>query len=150
MILPTHASRSGHPAQRLRQGTGPSSLFKKALKEGGAASAGQGAESVLELCAPGVVQALAEAGHGPGRRRRKVFEAGTRMLDMLDRLRHGLLAGDCVPPDQLRTLQASLRSGGGGGVDDEAGEGILEAIRVRVAVECARLSRPSRSGPGKG
>lgn len=149
MILPTQTSRSRYAAQRLRQATGPSSLFKKTLEEGGAASAGQGAERVLELCAPGVVQALAEAGHGPGRRRRQVFEAGTRMLDVLDRLRHSLLAGSGIPPDQLRILQASLKSGGSGEVGDEAGEGILEAIRVRVAVECARLSRPSRSAPGK-
>jgi hypothetical protein len=73
--------------------------------------------------------------------RRRAVQRGTLLLDRLDELRLGLLAG-MLPRERLDDL-ARLARTAREGVDDPRLSLILDDIDLRVAVELAKLDRAS-------
>ena len=84
--------------------------------------------------------ALQDVG-GPLERRKRAVRRGGRILDALDDIKLGLLAGELNTGDlhRLRSAVAEAREG----VDDPALEAVLLEIEVRAAVEGAKLEGAS-------
>jgi hypothetical protein len=71
--------------------------------------------------------------------RRRAVQRGSSLLDRLEDLRLGLLAG-IVPRERLRQL-ADLAQSARDGVDDPRLAELLDQIDLRVAVELAKLDQ---------
>lgn len=71
--------------------------------------------------------------------RRRAVQRGSSLLDRLEELRLGLLAG-VVPRERLQQL-AELAQSARDGVDDPRLADLLDEIDLRVAVELAKLDQ---------
>jgi len=70
--------------------------------------------------------------------RRQALARGDELLDRLDDLRMGLLAG-MLDRDKLRDLARVVRTARGG-IDDPALHAVLDEIELRAEVELAKLT----------
>ena len=88
------------------------------------------------------ILALQEMG-GPLERRRRAVRRAGRLLDVLDDVKLGLLAGDMSQAklDALRTAIRDEREG----TEDARLEGVLDEIETRAAVELAKLECARRA-----
>jgi hypothetical protein len=123
-------------AVRRNGAAGPakSDGFARALAED-APAAGVGAAGRID--ALNGVFALQEV-TDPTERRRLARRRGNELLDRLDDIRHGLLAG-AIPLAGLEDLARALRAHRGD-VDDPRLADLLDHIDLRAAVELAKLS----------
>lgn len=76
-----------------------------------------------------------------GRAKQRAKERGQKMLEFLDEIRHGLLAGT-MPISRLEQLAQMVRAKREQ-VDDPKLHEIMDEIELRAAVELAKLSRAS-------
>jgi hypothetical protein len=100
----------------------------------------EGASSVSATNSIGSVDALlaAQSVEASGEEeRRQARTRGNEILDRLDELRHGLLAGT-LTRDQIVTLANLVRSRRGSIVDPKLRE-VLDEIELRAEVEIAKL-----------
>ena len=112
--------------------------FAKALAENATASSVSGGGPIGALGAMLALQEVPDATDPRGRARRR----GEQMLDLLDRLRLGLLTG-AIPQSQLAHLAELVRNQRAQ-VDDPRLAEILDEIELRAAVELAKLARPGQ------
>jgi len=110
--------------------------FASALQEEPPAHAATASPNLNPLDALLSIQELPDALAG----RRRAMQRGSSLLDRLEDLRLGLLAG-VVPRERLRQL-ADLAQSARDGVDDPRLAELLDQIDLRVAVELAILDRP--------
>lgn len=104
---------------------------------GAATSAARGsAAPPMAATALGVLLAL-QSVPDPRERRRRAVRRGRELLDRLEQLQLGLVAG-AVSPSVLDGLRRSLAEDGGE-ADDHGLRLVLAEIDVRVAVELAKL-----------
>ena len=82
--------------------------------------------------------ALQDVG-GPMERRRRAVNRAGRLLDILDKVKLGLLEGDLSTAD-LERLQRALKEQRAA-TDDPRLEGLLDEIETRAAVELAKLEQ---------
>jgi hypothetical protein len=122
------ATRRG---DRTRDTGGPS--FAEALAEGEMPAPTASASQVGGL---GSLLALQEV-EDPTQRRRQAFQRGSRLLDHLDEIQRGLLAGT-IPREALTRLQRELKDTRAVTLDPRLDE-ILAEIELRAAVELAKL-----------
>ncbi len=115
------AARPGEFASYLDQTEGPSSV-----------SGGTAIGSVDALLAAQSVEAAGEEG------RRQARQRGEDILDRLDELRHGLLAGT-LSQAQLVALANLVRSRRAGIADPKL-QAVLDEIELRAEVEIAKFS----------
>lgn len=87
------------------------------------------------------LMALQEVG-GPLERRRKAVKRASKILDLLDGVRDGLL-DDALSATSLNGLLSAIREERAG-VDDPHLEGLLNDIETRASVEIAKLEVASR------
>lgn len=87
--------------------------------------------------------ALQDVG-GPLERRKRAVRRGGRILDALDDIKLGLLAGELSKADLHRLQQAVSEAREG--VDDPVLEAVLQEIEVRAAVEGAKLEGAGAAG----
>ncbi len=80
-----------------------------------------------------------------GERRTKAKKRANGLLDELDNIRHGLLAGE-ISPAQLHLLRNRIAAERPG-VDDPKLTALLDEIELRAAVELAKLEEAARD-PG--
>ena len=129
---------------RITAGTGPNA---RGPGSGGAAPAATGftlggaaaaptTATVRAASVPSGLLALQDVAGGPDGRRR-ALKRGRRLVDRLDELRLGLLAG-AVPTRLLGELRAALAAPEPA-TGDAALERLLAAIDLRCAVELAKL-----------
>ncbi|HYF54146.1 MAG TPA: flagellar assembly protein FliX [Salinarimonas sp.] len=121
-------------ASPQRRAAGPE-RFAPATGSGAAKTSGPAASSPMAT----MDAILALQGEGdPGERRRRSLRRGHDLLDALDRLKAGLLAGR-VSLDELKGLVARLaerpETSGDPGLDD-----VLAHIELRARVELAKLA----------
>ena len=86
--------------------------------------------------------ALQDVG-GPLERRKRAVRRAGRILDVLEEVKLGLLAGEVTTNDLLR-LQSAVRDQREG-TEDPRLEGVLDEIETRAAVELAKLERGNRA-----
>lgn len=126
--------RPGQVRKAMRSGGG--SDFLKHIQDGGdeAAAKVSGAQTPLAINPLIALQEVEDASVG----RRKARQRAEDILDRLDELRLGILAGS-FPRDRLeqlvRLVQARRAS-----VDDPRLEAILDEIDLRAQVEIAKMS----------
>jgi hypothetical protein len=82
--------------------------------------------------------ALQDVG-GPMERRRRAVNRAGRLLDILDKVKLGLLEGELSTAD-LERLQRALKEQRAA-TDDPRLEGLLDEIETRAAVELAKLEQ---------
>ncbi|MBP8246127.1 MAG: flagellar assembly protein FliX [Phenylobacterium sp.] len=130
---------SGAPKSRGADGQGFS------LPTAGAASApaqvarATGLSGVMNVDA---ILALQEMG-GPLERRRRAVRRAGRLLDVLDDVKLGLLAGE-MSESKLDALRIAIRDEREG-TEDARLEGVLDEIETRAAVELAKLECARRA-----
>ncbi|WP_340647318.1 flagellar assembly protein FliX [Phenylobacterium sp.] len=88
------------------------------------------------------ILALQEMG-GPLERRRRAVRRAGRLLDVLDDLKLGLLAGE-MSQSKLDALRSAIRDEREG-TEDIRLEGVLDEIETRAAVELAKLECARRA-----
>lgn len=88
------------------------------------------------------ILALQEMG-GPLERRRRAVRRAGRLLDVLDEVKLGLLAGD-MSESRLDALRIAIREERDG-TEDTRLEGVLDEIETRAAVELAKLECARRA-----
>jgi hypothetical protein len=120
------SARPGEFARFLDQPGGPSAV-----------SGGNPISSVDALLAAQSVDATGEEG------RRQARQRGEDILNRLDDLRHGLLAGT-LSRSQLLSLRNIVRSRRGTVMDPKLSE-LLDEIELRAEVEIAKLSAADSS-----
>lgn len=116
-------------------GGGRSDAFAKALADSGAPSGLSGGSPVGALNAMLALQEVPDALDAQDRARRR----GEQVLDLLDRIRLGLLAGT-LSVGQLTALAQLVRARRDR-VDDPRLAEILDEIELRAEVELAKFSR---------
>lgn len=109
--------------------------FASALQEEPPAQAATAPPKLSPLDALLSIQELPDALTG----RRRALQRGSSLLDRLDDLRLGLLAG-IVPRERLQQL-AELAHSVRDGVDDARLAELLDQIDLKVAVELAKLDQ---------
>jgi hypothetical protein len=114
---------------------GASEKFASALQDEPPAPAATAPPKLNPLDALLSIQELPDALTG----RRRALQRGSSLLDRLEELRLGLLAG-IVPRERLRQL-AELAQSVRDGVDDPRLAELLDQIDLRVAVELAKLDQ---------
>jgi hypothetical protein len=117
--------------ERARDAGGPS--FTDALAETETPTPTAGTASVAGAASLLCLQEVAD----PLQRRREAMQRGHRMLDRLDEIRRGLLAG-AVSRDALADLQREAKQARAAGLDAGLDE-VLAEIELRAAVELAKL-----------
>ncbi len=142
-IEPT-SPRSAAAARKVgtgaAHGTG-SGEFAKALQDA-APSHGPQVSMSVGLTGLSTVLALQEAPDAlQGRAKQRARERSQKMLDYLDEIRLGLLAG-AIPVGRLEQLAQMVRAKREQ-VDDPKLHEIMDEIELRAAVELAKLSRTS-------
>jgi hypothetical protein len=115
----------------------PAAGFSLAGPRTAATAAPAGAQPPL-----GGLLALQDVPEPTAERRRRALGRGRSILDRLDELRMGLMAG-AVPLDLLRRLQCELDRRIDV-ADEPRLQGLLDAIEVRCAVEMAKLETAAR------
>jgi hypothetical protein len=126
-LKPTAARRG----ERARDPGGAS--FAEALTEGATPAPAAGTAS---LAGVGSLLSLQEV-DDPAQRRREGFARGGRLLDRLDEIRQGLLAGIISQP-ALTQLRQELKQTRAATLDPRLDD-ILAEIDLRAAVELAKL-----------
>jgi hypothetical protein len=126
-LRPT-ATRRG---DRTREAGGAS--FAEALAEGETPAPAAGATPVGGLASLLALQEIDD----PLQRRREGFRRGSRLLDHLDEIRRGLLAG-AISRESLAGLRQELKDARAMTLDPGLDE-ILAEIELRAAVELAKL-----------
>jgi hypothetical protein len=134
------ASRSVGTARKSDKAKGKSDEFARALEEDGedeaaAAGAVSGAAPVSAIDALLSVQEIS----GEEERSAQAKARGEELLEKLDALRHGLLAGH-LAPDQLDALVGLVKSERAQTSDPALGE-TLDQIELLARVELAKLGR---------
>lgn len=87
-----------------------------------------------------LAQTVGADGRGPSyEERKRRAQRGHELLDRLENLRRGLLAG-AIPKDQLADLARSMRERREAGADPQISR-LLDEIELRAEVELAKLSR---------
>jgi hypothetical protein len=111
--------------------------FADLLKTGGAG----GTPPVAPTAGPAAVDALLALQEVPDstQRRSAGLKRGRMLLDGLDELRHGLLAGN-IAPARVQALLQSVRAERLE-VDDPGLKAVLDEIELRAQVELAKMSR---------
>jgi Class II flagellar assembly regulator len=132
------SSSSARPA-RDAGGEGFRIVTPEAPPETSQASSVSAARGVMGVEA---LLALQDVGSPLERKRRAVRRAG-RILDVLDEIRIGLLAGELggADLDRLRRAVRDERER----TDDPALEAVLDEIELRAAVEAAKLEQAGRA-----
>jgi hypothetical protein len=134
---PGSTQSSGSVRRARRGGEGESAKFADQIRgEESVASAGVSASTPLTPL--DALLAVQEAGTSTQGRSRGLSR-GTRMLDLLDDVRHGLLRG-AIPVSKLESLLTAVK-GQRDHVDDPRLGEILDEIELRAAVELAKLER---------
>jgi hypothetical protein len=115
----------------------PAGAERFAPSSGGSAAKASGPVAATSLATMDAILALQGEGD-PAERRRRSLKRGHDLLDALDRLKAGLLAGR-IAVDDLKGLVARLsdrpESTGDPGLDD-----VLAHIELRARVELAKLA----------
>lgn len=126
------------PIRRLRKGNGGASGFADQV----AANDGDPAPSQVRGPAPAAaidsLLALQEVGDATSGRKRALAR-GRGLLDLLDGVRHGLLAGG-ISQAKLNALVTAVRSERDA-VSDPRLAHVLDEIELRAAVEIAKYER---------
>jgi Class II flagellar assembly regulator len=122
---------------RIRRKDAKSSSFAKELDNGGAESTNRLTEQspVRSLDALLALQEVPDATSGRSAGLRRGFD----LLDRLDEIRMGLLAGS-IPTDRLGNLLRMVRSQRDSATDPKLGA-ILDDIELRAMVELAKLGQ---------
>ncbi|MFN3514089.1 MAG: flagellar assembly protein FliX [Phenylobacterium sp.] len=137
---PSGIGSAAGPGKAKPASGGGFSLPSTATSSGAAQTAPAAATtSVMSVDA---ILALQDVG-GPLERRRRAVGRASRILDMLEDVKVGLLSGE-VAPEHLEKLQAAVRDQRDA-TDDEKLEGVLNEIETRAAVEMAKLERARRT-----
>lgn len=121
-----------------RSGSTKSNAFARALSSDGEAPPASTVSGGAALGPVDALLALQEVSEDPGGRNRG-RRRGEELLDSLDDLRLGLLAGS-LPLAAIERL-AAMVSAKRGQVDDPRLTEILDEIEIRAAVELAKLGR---------
>jgi hypothetical protein len=116
---------------RARDAGGPS--FAEALSDGESAAPASSAAPPAGLTSLLALQEVED----PTARRRRSLQRGERLLDRLDEIRRGLLAGT-MPRAALAQLRQELKETRAATLDPRLDE-ILAEIELRAAVELAKL-----------
>ncbi len=127
------------PSRRSeRSGSTKSNAFARALSTGSEAPPASTVSGGAALGPVEALLALQEVSEDPGGRNRG-RRRGEELLDSLDELRYGLLAGSLSlgAIERLAAMVAAKR----GQVDDPRLVRVLDEIEVRAAVELAKLGR---------
>jgi hypothetical protein len=122
------ATRRG---DRARDAGGTS--FAEALTEGELAAPATSAAPAAGISSLLALQEVED----PASRRRRAAQRGDRLLDRLDEIRRGLLAGS-LPQGTLAQLRQELREARAATLDPRLDE-VLAEIELRAAVELAKL-----------
>lgn len=134
---PGSTQSSGSVRRARRSGEGEGSKFADQIR--GEETAAQTPVSAATPLTPlDALLAVQEVGNSAQQRSRGLSR-GTRMLDLLDDVRHGLLRG-AIPVSKLEGLLTMVRNQRDR-VDDPRLADILDEIEVRAAVELAKLER---------
>jgi hypothetical protein len=104
-----------------------------------AAAAPEGVSGVLGVGGVLAAQAVVEEGTPDFKERQRRARRGTEILDRLEDVRRGLLAG-AVPKDRLAELARMVREKRERGADPVISR-LLDEIELRAEVELAKLSR---------
>jgi hypothetical protein len=141
MKIDSNGAISSRP---LRPARGPERSaaggFAGYLSDAAAAGGGSGAAPVGGVNVLLALQAVDDVQE----RRRRAVRRGGRLLDLLDELRLGLLAGGLSPgviADLARTLDEARAE-----VDDPGLLAVLEAVELRAQVELAKHQQAPRPG----
>ena len=134
---PGSTQSSGSVRRARRGGEGESAKFADQIR-GEESVASAGVSAATPLTPLDALLAVQEAGTST-QGRSKGLSRGTRMLDLLDDVRHGLLRG-AIPVSKLESLLTAVKSQRDH-VDDPRLSEILDEIELRAAVELAKLER---------
>lgn len=134
-------SSKGTDRTRKKGGAGGDGGFADELRDVAGTQGGVGGvDAVAPTSGVGAVLAAQEVGDATdGPARKKARKHGNDLLDRLDEIRGGLLAGT-IPKDDLATLAQKIRAGRSK-VDDERLNAVLDEIELRCEVEIAKLTR---------
>lgn len=134
---PGSTQSSGSVRRARRGGEGESAKFADQIR-GEESVASASVSAATPLTPLDALLAVQEAGTST-QGRSKGLSRGTRMLDLLDDVRHGLLRG-AIPVSKLESLLTAVKSQRDHVDDPRLGE-ILDEIELRAAVELAKLER---------
>lgn len=139
---PTSAAGAAKKASKAKKGGGPS--FSSALGDPvDDVAAASGAVSAGPVSSLDSLLALQEVGNATeekgGEKDRRARDWGHSVLDRLEDIRNGLLAG-AIPADRLRTLAESMQKQKEN-ASDPALAAIIEEIELRAQVELAKHDR---------
>lgn len=124
--------------KRKKKAEGKGSEFADELRNAASAATGSpGPSAVAGVGAIVSVQEVPDAGEG--RSRGLLRRYGTDLLDRLEDIRHGILAG-AVSKDKLQTLAQKMRQKRTESADPKLNE-IIDEIELRAEVEIAKLTR---------
>jgi len=121
-----------------RSGSTKSDAFARALSTDSETPPASNVSGGAALAPVDALLALQEVSEDPGGRNRG-RRRGEELLDSLDELRHGLLAGS-LSLDAMERL-AAMVAAKRGQVNDPQLSRILDEIEVRAAVELAKMGR---------
>lgn len=125
------------PASRARGSAGSSDARFTVAGEPRSEGAGRPA-SAAPTTSLGAILAL-QGEEDPGERRRRASARGRALLDGLDRLKAGLLAGR-VSTGEIAALERRLSEGAERSGDPRL-DGVLDEIELRAKVEIAKLAQ---------
>ncbi len=134
---------AGRPAEsvRRRKDAGRGSEFARELEGAMAATESGAAVEIPPVTAADSLLSVQETPDaGSGQKRKATRQYGQFLLDQLDSLRLGLLAG-AIPKDRLAGLAQAIRQQRQRSDDPRLNE-ILDEIELRAEVEIAKLTRP--------
>jgi len=133
-------SAKGVATTKRAKAAGKGGEFAERLKEAVAAGAG----AVVETPAPATVESLLAVQEAPDaaseRSRGLARRYGHDLLDRLEEIRLGLLAG-VIPKDKLAAIAQAVRQRRQK-TDDPRLNAIIDEIELRCEVEIAKLTRP--------
>jgi hypothetical protein len=133
-------SAKGVATTKRAKAAGKGSEFAERLKEAVAAGSG----TVVETPAPATVESLLAVQEAPDaaseRSRGLARRYGHDLLDRLEEIRLGLLAG-AIPKERLAAIAQAVRQRRQK-TDDPKLNAIIDEIELRCEVEIAKLTRP--------
>jgi hypothetical protein len=127
--------QAGGPRQARPAGGGEGFRIASPAAASGPAQAAR-TTGVAGVMGVDALLALQDVG-GPTERKRRAVGRASRILDVLDEMKAGLLSGDLAAGDldRLRRAVREQRSA----TEDPKLEGVLDEIETRAAVELAKL-----------
>ena len=142
---PRGPSRVDSKRTEKARSSGPSGAFRAELGQvaedgGGEAAAVEHGAGVAGVEGIFLAQTVGDGGAGPTyEERKRRAQRGHDLLDRLENLRRGLLAG-AIPKDQLADMARTMRERREAGVDPQIAR-LMDEIELRAEVELAKLSR---------